>query len=923
MSTQPDQWQVLSPYLDRALTLSEEERAHWLEALRAQDPVLANQLQALLDEHGAAEQEGFLQNRPMLPLGSAGLAGQTVSLYRLASPIGQGGMGTVWLAERSDGRFERRVAVKFLNIALLGRGGEERFKREGAILGRLSHPHIAELLDAGVSPTGQPYLVLEHVEGEPIDCYCDQRKLDIAVRVRLFQDVLEAVAHAHANLIVHRDIKPSNVLVNKDGQVKLLDFGIAKLLEGEGQEGAATLLTREAGAALTPEYAAPEQVTGAPVTTATDVYGLGVLFYVLLTGQHPAGPGPHSPAELLRAITETDPPRPSEVVASTADQAADRAANRGTLADKLRRQLRGDLDTIVAKVLKKNSQERYASVTALAEDLSRYFRSEPLSARPDTLAYRAAKFARRNRTAVALATVAAVAMAAGVIGTLFQSRTARIQRDLARTQRDFAFRQLSRAEAINDLNTFLLADAAPSGKPFTSRELLQRAERIIEQQHAPNDLDRVRLMVSIGNQYLMLDDEHSAVRVLEEAYRLSRVFPDPSVRAAASCTLAALLSRSQDLVRAEKLFQEGLGELPKGPEFTLERVNCLSYGGDVAEASGNIQEGIERAEAAAAVLRQSPFDSDAQELRLWTSLGDAYSSAGQAGKALAAFERSSRLVTSLGRDDTVTAAALFNNYGLLLYQTGRTLEANKLYWRAIEINTLNQSQDSVSPVMLCNYAKSLLELGRLDEAAAYAEKGYELAQRLGPHSAINHLLTVRARIYTKQHKPDRAAAMLAEVESLLRKDLPPGHVAFAILALDHARLESEKGNIPAATAFAEQAVSINEAAIKAGKEGNYSLPKVLLGRSAVELEAKRFDQAAADASRALDLQQRSLPAETFSGDVGLAYLALGRALQAQGKNDEARRAFRSAAQQLEPAVGFDHPDTRVARQLAGLEPSQP
>ena len=308
----------------------------------------------------------------MLP-STPGLAGQTIGPYTLISQIGQGGMGSVWLAERSDGRFERRVAVKFLNIALMGKSGEERFKREGSILGRLAHPHIAELVDAGVSAAGQPYLVLEYVEGDHIDRYCDQQRLDVEARIRLFLDVLDAVAHAHANLIVHRDLKPSNVLVRNDGQVKLLDFGIAKLLEGEGQEGGATVLTVEGGRAMTPEYAAPEQVTGAPVTTATDVYALGVLLYVVLTGQHPAGSGLRSPADLVKAIVDTEPTRPSEVVSATnanAKETTTNAARRTTTPDKLSRLLRGDLDTIVAKALKKNPQERYASVTALADDLA-------------------------------------------------------------------------------------------------------------------------------------------------------------------------------------------------------------------------------------------------------------------------------------------------------------------------------------------------------------------------------------------------------------------------------------------------------------------------------------------------------------------------------------------------------------------------
>ena len=315
----PEQWHALSPHLDEALEMSEKERSIWLSSLRAQDPALADQLEMLLHEHRALTEKGFLERRSVELPGASTMAAQTLGVYKLISPIGQGGMSSVWLAERNDGRFERQVAVKFLNIALMGKIGEERFKREGRILGHLSHPHIAELIDAGVSQAGQPYLVLEYVQGDHVDCYCDEQKLNLEARIRIFLDVLAAVEHAHANLIVHRDLKPSNVLVRTDGQVKLLDFGIAKLIEGEGESGAATLLTREGGA-LTPAYAAPEQLTGQTITTATDVYALGVLLHELLTGQHPAGRGPHTHADLVKAIVDTEPARPSDIVAPVSDE---------------------------------------------------------------------------------------------------------------------------------------------------------------------------------------------------------------------------------------------------------------------------------------------------------------------------------------------------------------------------------------------------------------------------------------------------------------------------------------------------------------------------------------------------------------------------------------------------------------------------
>ena len=396
----PDRWRFVSPYLDQAMELPEAERGAWLAQVRTRDATLADDLETLLDERGQAA--ATASSRERLPRRTAPqpLAGQKVGDWTLMSLIGQGGMGNVWLARRDDGRFEGRAAVKLLNASLVGRAGEERFRREGNILARLADPHIARLLDAGVSPSGQPYLVLEYVEGEPIDRHCDARSLGVEARLDLFLEVLEAVAHAHANLIVHRDIKPSNVMVGKDGQAKLLDFGIAKLLEGEGEGGAATALTREAGRALTPEFAAPEQMTGGAVTTATDVYALGILLYLLLTGRHPAGAALHSPGQLVKAILETDPSRVSDAVSESRTQTAEtrqqNAVARSTTPDGLRRQLEGDLDTIVAKALKKSPAERYASVTALADDLRRYLRHEPISARPDTLAYRTAKFVRRH-----------------------------------------------------------------------------------------------------------------------------------------------------------------------------------------------------------------------------------------------------------------------------------------------------------------------------------------------------------------------------------------------------------------------------------------------------------------------------------------------------------------------------------------------
>jgi serine/threonine-protein kinase len=903
-------WQQISPYLDQALAMSEQERAEWLDSISTWSPEFGALLQSFLDKHRIlSEGEFFEQHQLSLPE-PPGLAGQRVGAYTLLSEIGHGGMGSVWLAERNDGRFQRQVAIKFLRIAFVGRSSEERFKREGSILGQLSHRHIAELFDGGISASGQPYLVLEYIEGEHIDRYCDKRHLSIQARVQLFLEVLEAVEHAHNNLVVHRDIKPSNVLVGKDGRVKLLDFGIAKLLEGEDQIGSQPTLLTAGSQPMTPEYAAPEQLRGGAITTGTDVYSLGVLLFVLLTGQHPAGAGPHSYADLVKFAVDLEPPLPSEIASTQQKRlAAANATLRGTTTDKLQRILRGDLDTIITRALKKNPQERYTSVSALADDLRHYLRNEPISARPDTITYRAAKFVRRNRAVAGFASLAAIAIVAGIGGTLIQART-------ARAQRDFALRQLLRREAVNEFNEFLLSDAAPAGKPFTVDELLGRAEGVLARQSTNDNTNRVELLVSIGDQYSTQDDDANARRVLERAYKLSRRLTDPSIRAQASCALAGSLARDGNLARAESLFQEGLYELPAEPQFALERMFCLRRGSEVAQQRGDSQEGIRLIQAAQKILRASPFDSDVPELHVSMELAEAYRTAGQNQHAVLAFEQAAKLLSSLGRDDTQTAVALLNDWALALDRLGRPVESEKLYRRAINISRAGETEETVSPVLLNNYAKTLLQLGRLEDAARYAERAYIKAIHVDNQLATSQSLYVRALIYLDQQDVTRAAAMLKEVEPRLRRTLPSGSYWFAALISAQALLAERSGSLPLASRLADQAVDLTEKAVKAGRQGVDFLPIALLRRSSVRLETGDAEEAAGDAARALTLLKEGSQPGTFSAYIGRAHLALGRALRAQGKYDAGDAAFRSAAEHFGHTLGEEHPETRTARLLA-------
>jgi tetratricopeptide (TPR) repeat protein len=810
--------------------------------------------------------------------------------YRLGRLLGRGGMGAVYSAERVDGELTRRVAVKILPLSSDGPAMRKRFLAERQILASLNHPGIAALLDAGHTSGGQPYLVMDHIDGVPIDVYT--RELDVRSKLGLFILVCEAVSYAHQNLIVHRDIKPSNILVDQMGQPKLLDFGIAKLLQ-DGDDGDRTVVTREGGGVMTPAYAAPEQISGGPVTTATDVYALGVLLYVLLTGQHPAGAGPHSCGELLKAVVETEPQPLSNVMPR----------------NKMPGLFRGDLDTIIAKALKKKPSERYSSAAALAGDLRRYLNHEPIEARPDTFAYRGAKLVRRHRMSVALAAVACFATIAGIVGTVNQARTARLERD-------FALRQLSRAEAINDLNSYVLSDAAPSGKPFTVNDLLARAEGIIKRQQGAADSARVDLLISIGRQYTVQDEYAKARVLLEEAYQLSRALPDVSTRGRASCSLAQALTRTGDSQRAEALFHEGLNAVPEEGRYALDRIFCLERGAEVASNSANSRDAIARAQAARGMLQQLSIRSELAELNTLITLASAYSGGGRLQEAVSAFEQAAARLAKLGRSDTQRSGTVFNNWGAALIRAGRPLEAERVLRRSIDISMANGTEEAVQAMPLVNYARALYELSKLDQAADYAERGLAKAQATGDQVPTREGLLLLAAIYREQGNQERAARVVSEAAEYFKRSLPASHSLFAGLAWQRALNAKAAGDLTAALRSSNEAIAILEKSINISAA---RLPPLLMCRSEIALELGRVDDAQSDAARALSILKDADRSETPSGNVGRAYLTLGRALETQGKHAEARDAFRSAAEHLRRALGSDHPDTRRAQEQANRD----
>jgi len=576
--------------------------------------------------------------------------------------------------------------------------------------------------------------------------------------------------------------------------------------------------------------------------------------------------------------------------------------------ERLRHRLRGDLDTIVGKALKKDPPARYASVPALADDLRRYLRLEPIEARPDTLAYRTAKFMRRNRAAVTLGTLVVTATAAGIAGTLIEAQR-------ARAQRDFALAQLSRAEATNDFDNFLLSDAAPSGKPFRVNDLLARAEHILDRQQG-QDAGRVELLISIGRQYWTQDEDDSSRRVLEKADRLSRGLAEPSVRAKVSCALASTLARGSELPRAEQLIQEGLKEIPDQPQFALDRLFCLMRGSEVSRAAGRSQEAVARAQAAMAALKGSPFESQLLDARLSMDLAESDREMGRYREAISMFEKASEQLALLGRDETQTAGTVFNNWALALEQIGRPLDAERIFRRAIDIGHDDRGEETVSPILLNNYARTLHNLDRLDIAADYAERAYSKALRANDEVVINQSLLERCRIYRKQGNLGRAAEMLSQVEPRLRKDLPPGHSAFSGIASEKSLLAQARGDLTEALSFASQAVALVESSMKAGGSGSYFLPTALTRRAEIEVLLHRDDAAVADAQRALEVVGRNQDPGFHSCVAGRAYLTLGRALHSRGESAKSRDMFRKASEHLRSALGPDHPEAVIARQLA-------
>jgi serine/threonine protein kinase/Tfp pilus assembly protein PilF len=827
-----------------AVALPGEQRGALLDSECDDNAGLRAEVERLL--RADAEAGGFLET-PVASvgelLGDEPWKGHTLGDYRLVRCIGEGGMATVYLAVRADDEYQKQVAVKLLRGGLEGPEAEQRLRRERQILASLEHPNIARLLDGGTTPNGAPFIVMEHVEGEPIDEYCQRRHLDISQRLGLFLQVLSAVQHAHNNLVVHRDLKPSNILVTEEGTPKLLDFGIAKLLNpklaGQSDPTRADLLL------LTPSYASPEQIKGRAITTASDVYSLGVVLYRLLTDASPYETDTSDIDKLVRSVCELDPPRPSRVL----EQAGRRAESR---------QLRGDLDQIILKALEKEPAHRYQSVEQLAEDLRRFNRGLPVSARSASSAYLARKFLRRHRWGATFSLVLiAVLLGAGGHTVMQSARTAEALR--------VAEKEREKAEAINSFLLEMLTSASPNvgeGRDVTVIEAMASAEDSITDSLVGQPEIEAAVRRVIGATYRELGRFEESETTLLTALGLQRDALGRNEDVALVLNDLGLTKQKLGrLDEAETCFREAL-ELDRqllGPEApaTLRSLNNLA---GVLRSLDRLDEVEQLCREILATYERSPFAIDEAEVAtvhanlgiLLMDKGDLHDAATELEQALAVFRR---LHTGDHPDIASTQGAL-----AMIYE----------------------------------------DLGRYDEARETMHASIEMLVRLfgERHPAVGYNRYGFGRILVScGQKAEAEQAYLSALE-ILSETLGPSHTMIADVSIGLANLYRMLGNWQEAERLLDRAEGIVVPSL--GKESHlYGF--VLGSRAWLQYQQGQFDNAEATARQALELRRKLVGDEGFAYGASLSALAaiLGR----QGRTDESLEAFAQAIGILETTGG--------------------
>jgi eukaryotic-like serine/threonine-protein kinase len=749
--------------LDGALERAGTERMVFLDATCQSDEELRREVESLLASE--TEAEDFIEtpvfrilkeDEKPLP------EGQRIGAYRVVREAGRGGMGSVYLAERADEEFRRQAAIKVVRRGMDTDEIVRRFRAERQILANLDHPNIAGLLDAGTTEDGRPYFVMEWVEGRPIDQYCATHQLSIPERLELFRKVCSAVHFAHQNLVVHRDLKPGNILVTAEGEPKLLDFGIAKLLAPEQEPFAA--FTRADLRPMTPEYASPEQVRGEAITTASDVYALGVLLYVLLTGHSPYKPSTRDPLDLARAICETSPPRPSSVISQEKEV-------QHTDGSVLRRRLAGDLDNIVLMAMKKEPQRRYASVDQFSNDIARHLQGLPVAARKDTVGYRAAKFVGRHKLGVGLAAaVLLVIVGFSITVTLLWQQ---------------AVQERERSDAISTFLQDLFQNPDPQqarGETITAREVLDRGVEKIDTNLSEQPELKSELLDTMGRVYRQLGLYDSAKGLLKESLRLRRQFLDPDdLRIAYSLhNLANVLRELGENADAEPLISEAISiQRESGDTENLDYASGLNNLGAILEEKKELDQAEALYKESLAIKRSLPDVEEDDIARGLNNLGKLYYGRGDYATAEPYYREALaiRRRISKGLPDPGTAINL-SNLASLLADKGDLTESEALYREALEMRR-KLYPDGAHP----NIARTLNNLGQVLQEkgdAVGAEKCYREAlviadaAKLGPyHQERAAYLRNLAITLLALKRPAEAEAVARQAVAILRKAEQP------------------------------------------------------------------------------------------------------------------------------------------------------
>ncbi len=758
-----DTWSALNSLLDRALDLPPTERLPWIDALGPEYDALKPRLRDLLGRGAALRTSQFLATIPKLPglhdepFGPpAASADDVVGPYRLIRELGAGGMGTVWLAERSDGLIQRPVALKLPRAWSHSGALAERMARERQILATLNHPNIARLYDAGMTTSGQPYLALEYVEGGRIDVFVREARLDLRARLTLFLQVIDAVTHAHAQLVVHRDLKPSNILVTADGQVRLLDFGIAKLLEkGEAQE---TELTAQGGRALTPDYASPEQIAGLPLGTASDVYSLGVVLYELLTQIRPYRLTHDSRAALEEAILLTDPQKPSEAARESSTK----------------KELRGDLDWIVLKAMAKERDRRYVSAADLGADLRRFLRHEPVEASPPSAAYRIKKFVRRHRVATTSAALLLLTLIAGTVGTTVGLVRARRAESSARTE-------AATAERYSTFLANLFEASAPEqskGRDISARELLERGAARVRTELAGEPVLKARLLTAIGGVYTKLGLYADARSTLDEAVTLAR-----------GVGAGGQLDLSQALVR---------------------RGGAERYLDEPIKAESDDREAL-------AILERTFGPHDVRIEPALTELGLLLRTS-DPEQSLRFYRRGYDLLVAAHGEANGAAAALLQNIGAIHDRARRYRDAKDAYEQALPLLRRNFGEkDPHVGSVLGNLAQLYQILGDYPRAFAAAQSGLDVDTTVsGPdHPDVGIAWLNLARISDKLGDQHLAVEQIDRAGAIFGRRLPPSHPLRLYADYFKAGFLIELGQLGGARKLLEQLAATDASSLEA------------------------------------------------------------------------------------------------------------